>query len=373
MQDTRVQGSNGQAQGRVALRVIDGDGHLFEDAEAISAYLPSPYREAGPWPMHRLFPPLDHLHVQIGQLLPGSFGGGQPVGPREWAAFMSDVGIEAAVLYPTTALSYGKMVDLDWAIAVTGAYNDWLYHTYLHADPRFQGMALLPIQDPPAAVAELRRAVRELGMRGAMLASVNARGHVGAKELWPVYEEANRLGCAIAFHGGCHSGFNLDDLNVYAPIHALGHPYGQMNCLASVVFNGLLDRFPNVRWGFLEGGVAWLLLVLERFDRSYETHVAYDPRRELVQLERGERVSDYLRKHIQAGRIFVGCEGEEPDLAYLVRRVGSEPFVFSSDFPHEVNAAMCKHELQELLDTDELSLADKEAILAKNASRFYRL
>ena len=199
---------------------------------------------------------------------------------------MSDVGIDATVLYPTNALAYGKIVDLDWAIAVARGYNDWLYHTYLQVDPRFKGMALIPIQDPPAAVLELRRAVQELGMCGTMLASTNTRGHVGAKDLWPVYEEADRLGCAVAFHGGCHEGFGLDDINVYAPVHALGHPYGQMNCLASIVFNGLIEKFPNVRWGFLEGGVAWLLLVLERFDRSYETHVAYDPRRELLQLQR---------------------------------------------------------------------------------------
>jgi predicted TIM-barrel fold metal-dependent hydrolase len=364
-------GANGAAKQRV--RVIDGDGHIFEDADGISAYLPSPYREAGPWPMIRLFPPLDHLHVQIGQLLPGSFGGGKPVGPKEWSAFMSEVGIDAAVLYPTVALSYGKMVDLDWAIAVTQGYNDWLYHTYMQADPRFKGMALIPIQDPPAAAAELRRAVKELGMPGAMLASVNARGHVGSKELWPIYEEADRLGCAIAFHGGCHSGFGLDDINVYAPVHALGHPYGQMNCFASVIFNGLPERFPNVRWGFLEGGVAWLFLVLERFDRSYETHVAYNPRNELFQLQPGERVSDYVRRQIKAGRIFIGCEGEEPTLTYAVKTVGAEPFVFSSDFPHEVNAEMCKHEMEELLETDELSQTDKEAIFATNAARFYRL
>ena len=127
-----------------------------------------------------------------------------------------------------------------------------------------------------------------------------------------------------------------------------------------------------MRWGFLEGGVAWLFLVLERFDRSYETHIAYDPRGELLQLPKGERVSGYIRRHIKEGRIFVGCEGEEPDLAYAVQRVGSEPFIFSSDFPHEVNAEMCKHEMQEILESEALTQADKEAIFAGNARRFYR-
>src|SRR5215203_664267 len=91
-----------------ALQVIDGDGHLFEDAEGISAYLPSPFREAGPWRMDRLIPPLDHMHVHVGQLLPGSFGGGKPVGPKEWSVFMSEVGIDMSVLYPTNASPTGR-------------------------------------------------------------------------------------------------------------------------------------------------------------------------------------------------------------------------------------------------------------------------
>ena len=132
--------------------------------------------------MDRLIPPLDHMHVHVGQLLPGSFGGGKPVGPKEWSVFMSDVGIDMSVLYPTVALAYGKIVDLDWAIAVARGYNDWLYHTYLQADPRFKGMALIPIQDPPAAVAELRRAVRELGMRGTMLAPATS-GATSARKI----------------------------------------------------------------------------------------------------------------------------------------------------------------------------------------------
>jgi uncharacterized protein len=355
------------------IRVIDGDGHLFEDPEAIAKRLPSVYHDGREYGLFRIFPPLDHLHVHIGKLLPGAFNGGKPVGPKEWKDFMEDVGIEATVLYPTTALSYGKIVNRDWAIAATRAYNDWLADTYLAEGSMFKGMALLPIQEPEAAAVELRRVVKELGMQGAMLPSTTFAGHLGARQFWPIYEEADRLGCAMAIHGGCHENFQLDDMNVYAPVHALGHPFGQMTSFAGVVFNGLPDKFPNVRWAFLEGGIAWLLLCLERFNRSWETHVDYDPRKELIPLREGERVSDYVRRHIKEGRLFVGCEGEEPDLAHAIRSVGAEPFIFSSDFPHEVNADMCKHELAELLENEEIPEAAKAAVLHGNAERFYRL
>jgi predicted TIM-barrel fold metal-dependent hydrolase len=53
--------------------------------------------------------------------------------------------------------------------------------------------------------------------------------------------------------------------------------------------------------------------------------------------------------------------------------VGNEPFMYSTDFPHEVNAVTCKKELNELIENDELSEADKDAILQNNAIKFYRL
>jgi predicted TIM-barrel fold metal-dependent hydrolase len=84
-------------------------------------------------------------------------------------------------------------------------------------------------------------------------------------------------------------------------------------------------------------------------------------------------VSDYIVRHVKARRIFVGCEGGEPLLATAVKMVGAEPFMYSSDFPHEVNAATCKKELDELIENGELSEADKEAILKNNAVEFYSL
>ena len=56
-----------------------------------------------------------------------------------------------------------------------------------------------------------------------------------------------------------------------------------------------------------------------------------------------------------------------------IRMVGSEPFLFSSDFPHEVNNAYCRAEIDEILEHEALTPADREAILHANAERFYGL
>ena len=99
-----------------------------------------------------------------------------------------------------------------------------------------------------------------------------------------------------------------------------------MISFGGMIFNGVFDKFPNVKFGFMEGGVAWFLVCLERFDRSWETHIQHDPRKRFLELRPKEKVSEYIARHIDAGRIFVGCEGEEPDIAHAVRRIGNKPW-----------------------------------------------
>ena len=114
-------------------------------------------------------------------------------------------------------------------------------------------------------------------------------------------------------------------------------------------------------------------MCLERFDRSWETHIQHDPRKRFLNLRPKEKVREYISRHIDEGRIFIGCEGEEPDIAYAIGRVGNKPFVFSSDYPHEVNNEFCKHEITEMLENKEMTEADKKAVLHENARRFYSL
>jgi predicted TIM-barrel fold metal-dependent hydrolase len=78
-------------------------------------------------------------------------------------------------------------------------------------------------------------------------------------------------------------------------------------------------------------------------------------------------------RHIEAGRIFVGCEGHEPLLTQAIKTVGNKPFMFSSDFPHEVNNEICRKELREFVENEALTDEDRQAFLHRNAERFYGL
>ena len=345
--------------GKLGSRIIDGDGHIMEDNAGIIAHMQGTYREIAAR-KGVCFPPLDHLHSGRAVETPPQRDQRPPVGPQGWLEFLDDVGIDWTVMYPTLALSYGKIVSRDYAVAVCKAYNDWLTETYIEFNSRFKGMAIIPMQDPEEAAKELRRAVTELGLLGAMMPSNGLAQPLGAKQFWPIYEEANRLGCCLAVHGGAHDRFGMDHMNMYVPVHALGHPWGlTINC-ADILYNGIFERFPRVRIAFLEGGISWVPAHVERMDDHFE-----NPRygaRDLI----SHAPSEYLK----SGRIFFGCEGNEPFLGRVVEEVGEDLFLFSSDYPHadrtEGTAKFLRHRA-------DIPVAVREKLLEDNARRFYGL
>lgn len=351
-------------------RIVDGDGHIFEDYDGMWEFMPAQFQ--GERKIKKaIFPELDAVHTPAGFLPPAAFD--FTVNADSWLQFAADLNIEAAVLYPTGGLASGRIANVQWARAATRAYNDWLHKTYLARSPIFRGMGLVPLQDPQAAAVELRRCVNELGMCGVMLPVAGFKGTLGDKDYWPLYEAANEVGCALAVHGGTYHGYGLDYMGTFASAHALGHPFGVATQFSAMTFNGIFDRFPKARFGFMEAGVGWLLMALERFDGSYKAFRPYDPDRELLQLRDGEDPSDHLIEVMRNGQVFIGVEGDEPGLAFAVKQVGHHPFVFSSDYPHEVNSAICRHEIEELLENPDLDAAAKEGILSGNGERLYGL
>ncbi|MEL0083891.1 MAG: amidohydrolase family protein [Gammaproteobacteria bacterium] len=351
--------------------MIDGDGHVFEDIAAIVQRMPADAREVPIIAMQGPFPPLDNLHQALWQAPPQAFE--DPGGITGWSEFLDSANFAAAVLYPTIGLSYGRITDKDLAIYTCRAYNDWLTDTYDHRDSRFNGLALIPMQDPDAAIEELHRAVTELGMVGAMLPPTGLPMLLGQEYYWKVFAAADTLGCALALHGGAHQNMGMDNQGIFAAAHALGHPFGLMLNFTDMLMNGVFERFENVRFGFMEGGLAWFLLCMERCSGSYGAFKPIDPRGNYLQLGKAEKVADRILGYIRSGRLFVGVEGDEPALSYAINSYGSDAFVFSSDYPHEVNKETIEDEIDELMELETITEADKAKVLAGNAQRFYGL
>jgi predicted TIM-barrel fold metal-dependent hydrolase len=119
----------------------------------------------------------------------------------------------------------------------------------------------------------------------------------------------------------------------------------------------VFDRFPKLRVGFMEGGTAWIPLVLDRLERELEYG--------------GLKLKRHPADYFAEDRIFVGCEGNERALEYAIERVGPRPFMFASDFPHEISISNCMEEIDEILGRDDLKDEHKTAILGGNARVFY--
>jgi predicted TIM-barrel fold metal-dependent hydrolase len=377
---TAIAGDTGAAH---ASDLVDADGHVFEDVAAIVERLPAQYREVrqrevqmsrrGGTP--KLFPALGYLTN-----MPFVISATEDRHPEEtgldrssWEYFLRTVGIERTVLYPTLGLTVGRIRDLEYAVAVCRAYNDWLAEAYLqHPSGRFHAAALLPMQVPDAAAAELRRAVTHLGFSAGVLPSNGLTTHLGSEQYFAVYATAAELDVGLACHGGDgHDGLGVDDLNVYAAAHALGHPFSLLRSLAGMVFSGVFQRFPGLRVAYLEGGAAWILLATERFaESSGALRPVPSPR--ILEMAPGTNAGDHLTELLHEGRVVLGCEGGEQSLTTAIDTLGCAPFMFSSDFPHEVSAASCLHEVAELEDLD-IDEASRALLKAGTARAFYGL
>lgn len=352
------------------LTIIDADGHINDHAcgEEIAKYMPKGNQ------MAKLFPEFDHLHFRY--LKKNRRATGNP-SPSDWNDFLEQTGISWTVLYPTAGLAVGRIMAPDWAVIACKAYNTWLYEHYLNKNPKLKGVALIPFQDIDGAVTELRRAVKELGMLGGMLPSNGEaiQGHLGNRIYWPLYEEAEKLGCCLAVHVGCLSRVGMDAFSTYYPAHALGHPFSLMIQASAMVAHGVFERFPKLRVAFLEGGATWVPFMMDRLDRSYhDGHVQMDVDGKLLGgPKENEKASEYFKQQMQQGRIFVGFDCDDDGLNTAVEKAGRQSFLFGSDFPHEVfDAKKCRHEIDELLEREDLTDEDKAAVVGGNAMQFYR-
>jgi len=342
-------------------KVVDADGHIYENHEEIEDYFEGEYSGMRRARAYSLFPSLDGW--------PRGLGAGRPdkvteTRPEDVIEFVDRMGLESTVLYPTAALAIGLVQSPTWACAISRAYNRWFVDRYTKIDPRLKGVAVLPIQDCAGAVAELRYAVEELGMVGAFLPSVTVLNKAfGHPDFDPLFREAERLNCPLGVHGAPSRGFGFDYFEDQGQVHALEHPFPLMIQFTSIMCDGVLEKFPNLRIAFLEAGCGWLPYMMDRLDYEYET--------------RGERSFPFLKKkpsaYVKEGRVYVTCEPEETSLNYVAEIVGDQRIMFPSDYPHERVYGEFLKDIPELLARPELSDQTKQRILYDNAKEFYRI
>ena len=279
-------------------------------------------------------------------------------------ADMALEGIDQAVLFPSVGLYFWALDDPRAAVAIARAYNDWLA-SYCAADPtRLFGAAMLPMQDPAAAAAELARARHELGFVAAFVRPNPCCGRSLSDLAYePVWDAAEEHAMTVAVHEG--SSVIVPTLGSDRPfnplvLHAVSHSFEEMLACAQLIAFGVLERHPSLRVVFLESSGGWVPFWMERLDEQAESFGGFCPHMRLTP-------SEYF-----ARQCWISYEIDERTLPALAPFIGERRIVWGSDYPH--HDATFPGAVDTLRATMAPLAPEVQArILGANAAELYRL
>jgi uncharacterized protein len=245
-------------------------------------------------------------------------------------AAMDDEGLDVAVLFRTFPLHCDDSLEAEYANALCRAWNDWMAD-FCKADPmRLRPSALITLHDVDLAVDETRRAITDLGAIGLCLVPEPSNGkHIHDRYYDPVWREAEKLGVPVCFHPAASP--NQDQAvhrfrgqsNEAVLINAFRNPIELMFAIGSFCAGGVLERFPKLRVAFLEGNCSWLPWALYRLDERWEM------RKDYCNESMSMKPSDYFLR-----QCFISVDVEENLVGDVVKRIGDDNVVISTDYPH---------------------------------------
>ncbi|HKV92594.1 MAG TPA: amidohydrolase family protein [Candidatus Angelobacter sp.] len=215
----------------------------------------------------------------------------------------------------------------------------------------FVALATLPLCDPAASVAELRRAMEQLKFRGAMVFSNINGTALSDQRFWPLWEAANQLGAIIHIHPTNPVG--VEAMLNYWLMPLVGFLMDTTLAAASLVFSGVPERFPNIKWvlGHLGGAIPYLA---ERLDRGFEafaecrTHISRPP-------------SSYLKKFY-----FDTVNFDPRALELAVSFAGASQILAGSDYPHQIGSIP---KMLESLQAMRVTEEKRKMVLGGNAAK----
>jgi predicted TIM-barrel fold metal-dependent hydrolase len=237
-------------------------------------------------------------------------------------------GVEVGMLI---ALSRGGMEErnLDFGAALSSAINDWQLECWVKKEPRLRAAIVVPQENPDYAVAEIERRATDPAFVQVMI-SPRSSDPLGHRRYWPIYAAAERCGKPLALHVAGYSGGHPSTGSGWPSYYIQEHyamSTGMQNTLASLVFEGVFERFPRLNVVLIEGGFSWLPALTWRMDKHWE-HM----RAETPHLKRPP--SEYVREHVW----FTTQPIEEPEnpahLLDLMSWIGWDRLMFSTDYPH---------------------------------------
>jgi len=233
--------------------------------------------------------------------------------------------VDVQVLSPTV-FTFFYHQDPKLALACAAIQNEEIAVVVKQKPDRFIGLGCVPLQAPEQAAAELRRSMTKLGLRGAMIgANVNGRNldDPGLELFWA---EAEKLGAFLFVHP--HGSAFGERLDSYYMKNFVGLPFDTTIAAASLVFGGVLERYPQLKICLAHGG-GFVSYQAGRFQH------AYDVRPEAkVNLLNGPAAS--------LDRLYYDTIlHAKPALEFLVSEAGADRVLLGSDYPFDMGNLDC--------------------------------
>ena len=266
---------------------------------------------------------------------------------------MRHQGIDTQVITLTTPGTH--IEDPPTAVRLAQLVNDSFARVVADKKGRFVALATLPLCDPAVSVTELRRSMEQLKFAGAMVFS-NINGvALSDQRFWKLYEVANELGAVMHIHPTNPVG--VEAMLDYWLMPLVGFLMDTTLAAASLVFSGVAERFPNIRWvlGHLGGAIPYLA---ERLDRGYE---AFRECRKNI----SKPPTEYLKRFYYD---TVNFDPQALDLA--VAFAGPEHILAGSDYPHQIGSIP---KMLWSLKAMRVSEEARNKILGGNAATLLRL
>ena len=269
--------------------------------------------------------------------------------PEERLADMNSLGVDVQVLSTNASFYFYEKAPAQ-ITAMAQDCNDYVAQLIKDSPQRFAGFATLPMQDIPAAIAELERGMN-LGLKGAMIGDhVNGKTYDEPAFL-PFWKAAEQAGAVILVHQGGDTIVSPRNSRYHLP-NTIGNLGDRTVTFASLVFGGVMDACPNLKVCLCHGG-GYTCFGIGRMDRGWQV------RREARTID--QPPSAYLN------RFYYDClTHSEQALRYLIDSVGIDRVVFGTDWPFDM---AIDWPVSWVLGLESLTQDEKEAILHKNLEK----
>ena len=256
-------------------------------------------------------------------------------------------------------------VDAKPGAALCRAANNFIHDHFMKNYPgMFSGLPQLPLQDTREAMRELERCVNDLGMV-TFLMPTNWNGiDMADPHWWDLYDCARRLGIKgiIVHRGGSMDPFiGKERIKVLGGGSSIGirivtSQFEYSANIVNLLFGGMMDRFPELRFAFLEGGVEFAVALKHKIEAEVK---------EIPYLEK--QLAQPLKSYFDRMYFVVDdilLDGGEKRLQWAIDEMGADQLLFGSDYPHlDSHLEMCGT----IKELEGISTEVKEKILGRNA------